>query len=104
MLEVALKEAKQAGACRISEISILVGEISGVARESVEFYFGFLKKDTIAEGASLKFKEVPFRLKCRKCGEIFKTEGETWQCPACGERSAGVESGREFMIEGLEVE
>lgn len=104
LLSLALEHARQAGANRILRINLVVGEYSGVVDESVEFYFRFLSKDTIAAGASINFKHTKAQLRCRKCDIIFSAEGTEFRCPNCKEQQIEITGGRELYLESLEVE
>ena len=66
ILNIALEEAEKANATRISKISLVVGQASGIVPESVQFCFDELKKGSIAGEASLDFTVVPTQLKCPK--------------------------------------
>jgi hydrogenase nickel incorporation protein HypA/HybF len=104
ILQIALEHAQKAGAGKIHRIHLVIGGLSGVVHESVQFYFDFVSKDTLAEGAQLVFKRVPARFRCRKCAEEFEFQGENWNCPACQAPGPDIISGREFYLESLEVE
>ncbi len=104
MVELALDEGKKAGARKIGKISLVIGEMSGVVDESVEFYFGFLSKDTIAEGAALEFKRVPMTAKCRNCRHEFTPNEFDWTCPKCKGSNLEIIAGDELRIESIEVE
>jgi len=104
LLEVALENAARANAARILQISVVVGELTGVAVESLDFYFGFLRKDTIAAGASLVFKHAPARLHCRQCNIDFTAENYDFRCPNCREPQVEIIGGRELYVESMEVE
>lgn len=104
MLNLALEHAQQAGARRITRINLVVGEISGVVDESVQFYFDFMSKDTLAAGAQLSFERKPARFRCSACGQEFPLRDGNWICPACQGLGGEVISGREFYMESIEVE
>ena len=104
LLSVALEHAEKAEAEKILKINLVVGELAGVVRESVEFYFTFLSKDTVASQAIIHFNWVPAKFRCRNCGEIFVPERLSYTCPSCGDRQLDVIAGRELYIESLEVE
>jgi len=104
ILDIAIKHAQQAGAARITRINLVIGEMSGVVDDSVQFYFDFLSKETIAEEATLVFDRRPAVYRCRECQATFHPEGLTWECPVCDALSFEVVSGREFRIESIEVE
>jgi hydrogenase nickel incorporation protein HypA/HybF len=104
MLAVVLENAEREKAEKILKINLFVGELSGVVQESVEFYFNFLSRDTIASQAVINFNHVPTKLRCRKCGEIFTPDKLSYQCPACGDQQVDIIAGRELYIESLEIE
>jgi hydrogenase nickel incorporation protein HypA/HybF len=104
MVELALGEGKKAGAKKIGKINLVIGEMSGVVDESVSFYFGFLSKDTIAEGATLEFKRVPMTTRCKDCGNEFTPKEFDWTCPKCKGAHLDVIAGDELRIESIEVE
>ena len=104
ILDIAVKHAQQAGASRISKINLVVGELSRVVDDSVQFYFDFLSKDTMAAGAALVFDRRPAVYRCRECETTFHPEGFAWECPACSALGFEVLSGREFRIDSIEVD
>ncbi len=104
MVELALDEGKKAGAKRIGKISLIIGEMSGVVDESVKFYFDFLSKDTIAEGAQLDFKRIPMKARCKKCQNEFILNEFDWVCPKCKGSKLEIIGGDELRIESIEVE
>ena len=65
MLDLALEHAK---GHRITDVYLRVGMMSLVVPESVEFYFEYLSKGTLAEGATLHFETVPIEMTCTDCG------------------------------------
>ncbi len=104
MLSLALEKANEAKASKITQINLVIGELSGIADECVQFYFDFLSKDTIASGAGLTFERVPLKLRCRNCEAVFLPEGLDWSCPECQGSTVEMISGRECYMESIEVE
>ena len=104
MLDLVLEEAKKAGATRVDRVNLVVGDMSGVVGESVEFYFGFLAKETIAREAVLSFRNVPTQARCHTCGEVSALGVQDWSCPACGNGSMEIVTGNELYVESIEVE
>ena len=104
ILSIALEKANAVNASRVSKINLVIGEMSGIVDECVEFYFDFLNKDTIAAQASLSFQHPPTRLHCRNCDATFSPDNLDWTCPKCHEQSIEIVSGRECYVESIEVE
>ena len=104
ILDLALGEAKAAQANRIIKINLVVGELSGIVSDSIEFYFDFLKKDSVAADATLEFTMVPAQLRCRDCQTEFNPQNSLWICPSCRNTNIDLVAGRDCYIESIEVE
>jgi hydrogenase nickel incorporation protein HypA/HybF len=104
LLDVVLKKAEEAKATKVLRIYVVAGELSGVLTDAVEFYFGFLSKGTVADGASVFFVQPPPQVRCRNCGSVYSPENLNLTCPNCKERKIEILSGRELYIESVEVE
>jgi hydrogenase nickel incorporation protein HypA/HybF len=104
VLSLAMEKAGAAKASRIIRINLVVGELSGIVSECIQFYFDFISKDTIAGGAELTFEVKPTKLQCRKCETIFTPRDSDWACPDCHEANIEIVSGRECYMESIEVE
>ena len=104
LLEIALRHAEKAGAHHITRLNLVVGELSSVIDESVQFYWDIVARDTLAEGSELCFERVPGSLRCLGCGNVFSLNGQDYACPVCGENQVVVAGGDEFRLESIEVE
>jgi hydrogenase nickel incorporation protein HypA/HybF len=104
IVNIALTKAGEAQANKVTQIKLVVGELSGFAPDCIQFYFDLLSKDTIAQGAVLHFESVPAQLRCRDCSAIFQAQDTLWACPKCQGRSVEISKGRELYIESMEVE
>jgi hydrogenase nickel incorporation protein HypA/HybF len=104
ILSLALEKAGEAKAGRITRINLVVGELSGVVSDCVQFYFDTVSKNTIAGGAELAFETRPTKLRCRKCQNVFIPKDSEWSCPDCREAGIEIVSGRECYMESIEVE
>ena len=104
ILRVAVEHAERARAKRITDIHLVVGNLSTIVDDSVQFYFDFLSPDTLADGAKLHFKRVPARLRCRQCDHEFEPRDMDWHCPQCNALGGDVIAGKEFYLDSLEVE
>jgi hydrogenase nickel incorporation protein HypA/HybF len=104
MLSLALEKAGEAKAKKITRINLVIGELSGVVGECVQFYFDAISRNTIAEGAALSFENKPTQIRCRKCQIVFSPVNHEWSCPQCHEIGLEIVSGRECYMESIEVE
>jgi len=104
ILDIVLSEAKAAQANKVTKISLVIGELSGIVSDCVLFYFDFIKKGNAAEEAAIDFRLVPVELRCRDCLTNFNPKDSAWVCPNCQSTSLEVISGRECYVESIEVE
>jgi len=104
ILALALENAEKANARKIISINLVVGNYTGVLEDAVDFYFGFLSKDTIAAGAKINYTHVPGQLRCRDCDILFPLQKHDYHCPKCEGRQVEIVGGRELYIENMEVE
>ncbi len=104
LLSIVLEHAEKASAKRILRVNLQIGALSGIIDESVQFYFDFIGRDTLAEGAKLCFTHVPARFRCAQCGQEFEPGERDWDCPECGATGGRLIAGQEMTIESIEVE
>ena len=104
ILDIALKAAKEQNAVRIRAIRLCLGPFAGIVPECVQMYLDVLAKGTPAEGAKIKVTTVPLKVRCRDCGREGEIDRAHIACPFCGSLRLQRLSGREFLVESLEVD
>jgi len=104
MVDLVLDEAKKGGASKVKKINLVLGELSGVVGDCVQFYFGLMSKDTIAEGAVISFSTVVPQARCRQCARVFEVKESNWICPECNSINIELVAGNELFVESIEVE
>ena len=104
MLDLVLEEAEKAGAKEVGRINLVIGQMSGIVEECVQFYFDFLSKGTLAEGAFLSFTMTPTMARCRSCDRLFELKEFDWACPYCRGNNMEIVAGKELLVESIEVE
>jgi hydrogenase nickel incorporation protein HypA/HybF len=95
---------KHAAGRRVTVVSLRVGRLRQVVPETLEFYFEFVARDTVCEGARLEMEVVDAVLRCNPCGHEWAIEIPAFRCPACSGSDVGVAAGDEFEVESIEVE
>jgi hydrogenase nickel incorporation protein HypA/HybF len=96
--------AKHAAGRRVTVVNLRVGRLRQVIPDTLEFYFEFVARDSVCEGARLEQEIIPARLRCRGCGDEWEIEIPAFRCPACAGSDVEVASGDEFEVESIEVE
>jgi hydrogenase nickel incorporation protein HypA/HybF len=104
VLEIACKHAEKAQAKRVTDIYLVIGRLSSIVDDSVEFYWNIITKNTLCEDAKLHFKRIPAELICLDCQHQYKLSDELTPCPNCGSPRVRVRSGDEFHLESIEIQ
>jgi hydrogenase nickel incorporation protein HypA/HybF len=104
ILETALHHAQQAGATRVTDLNLVIGQFASIVDDSVQFYWDFIAKDTLAEGAKLHFQRIPAKLQCLDCGNTYAPGDEILTCPQCQSTQVKMTTGEEFRLESINIE
>ena len=109
MHELALSSAivntavKHCGGRRVALVSLRVGMLRQVIPDTLDFYFEFVARDTLCEGARLEQEVVDAVLRCRPCEYEWPIEIPAFRCPQCGGSEVEIASGDEFLVESIEL-
>ena len=95
---------KHAQGRRVTVVSLRVGRLRQVIPETLEFYFEFVARGTVCEGATLEQEVIDARLRCRPCATEWSIDLPAFRCPTCGGGDVEVAGGNEFEVQSIEVE
>lgn len=87
---------------QVEQVTIVVGRLSGVVADSVQFCFELCTAGTELEGARLEIVDVNGRARCRTCGDEVDLPDFIALCP-CGSADLEVLAGDELSIRSVEV-
>jgi hydrogenase nickel incorporation protein HypA/HybF len=105
ILQVVLAAAARADARAVTGIDLVIGDLSSVVDDSVQFYFDVLSQDTLAAGATLHFQREPAIAACADCGAQTPVRPPIEPvCPACQGIHIQVTGGRAFRVASIEIE
>ena len=104
ILQIAEKHALQANAKKVTDITLIIGNLSSIIDDSVVFYWEMISKGTICEGSIIHFNRLPAIILCLACNQTFEMPGELVPCPNCGSYQLKIQSGEEFFLESIEIE
>jgi len=105
ILDVVLDAAREAGADRILSVDLVIGDLSSMVDDSVQFYFDLLGRDTAAAGARLRIRRERAVADCASCMARYEVAPPLVPvCEQCGELTLRVSGGREFYIDSIEVD
>lgn len=105
ILDLAIETAQKHGAARVIAIDLVIGDLSSIVDDSVQFYFDLLSRGTMADGAELRFQREPAVASCNDCSHQFDvTPPLALECPLCDSHRLQVRGGREFYVATIDVE
>lgn len=104
LLALTLQHAKKANAGKIVKINLVIGSLTGLAEESIRFYFNILSEGTVAEESLINISRIPLRVRCQKCTLDFTPQADNWRCPACNGYRGDIICGRECYVDSIEIE
>lgn len=104
ILNIAVQHARQANAVRVTSLHLVIGQLSSIVDDSVQFYWDMISAGTVCEGAQLHFERRPAMLRCLDCGQTYTLNRELTDCPNCHSARIKIVSGEEFFLDSMEVE
>lgn len=104
ILEIALRHAEQAQGIEITDIYLVIGQLSSFVDESIQFYWGLIADGTIAKNARLHFRRVAAEAECSQCYRRYAIYERGLLCPHCGGNQVNIVAGDEFYVEAIDVE
>ena len=104
LLALAVQHAQSVQAERITGVYVVIGQLSSVIDESVQFYWDLISAGTLAAGAQLHFRRVPAAFRCADCRHEYALTAEALACPACGSVRVSLIAGEALYLEALDIE
>jgi hydrogenase nickel incorporation protein HypA/HybF len=104
ILSASFEAAEKAGAHKITEIRVSIGELTEIQEFALQFAFEALTPDTMAEGATLSVTHIPATSKCNDCGIEYEHDRFQMICPECGAFNVTPLTGRELQIDSIETD
>ncbi|MGE5554540.1 MAG: hydrogenase maturation nickel metallochaperone HypA [Betaproteobacteria bacterium] len=104
MVEIVEAELKKRGLSKVTAVKVVIGQLSNVVPESLEFCWEVATQATAAAGSKLVIEVRPVTAKCQSCGHEFTVENYSFLCPACGSGNTIQTGGNELYIDHLLAE
>lgn len=94
--------AKQNDFCRISSVTLELGEVSGIIPSYLtDCWTWACSKNELMQGAELLIEEVPAVTFCEACGSSYETVKHGRVCPVCGSEHTYLLQGNEAIIKEI---
>jgi hydrogenase nickel incorporation protein HypA/HybF len=89
---------------RITDLYLVIGQLSSMIDDSVQFYWDIISQNTTAEGSRLHFRRIPAEFQCKSCLTRYPMRGDDFMCPECGSAEVRIAAGEEFYLEAIDVD
>lgn len=99
-----LREAKTHEAKKVLKVKVKIGRLSHFTPGSFKEHFYHAAAGTIASKAVLEVAVSPAQARCASCKKEFELNNETSLCPFCLSVDFEVISGKDALVESVEVE
>lgn len=104
VFEAVEKEAARRPDARFLSVGLRIGELTAIDKDSLEFGWEAITRDTSLQELKLAIETVARQQKCGTCEEIFRAVDFETQCPKCGNLATTTISGDELDIAYIEVD
>jgi hydrogenase nickel incorporation protein HypA/HybF len=104
ILDIASKQAEKEAASKVTDIYLVIGHLSSIVDDSVQFYWDIITKDTICEGSTLHFERIQAKFRCNSCKKEFNLDDRISFCPECKSNNITLVAGDEFRMDSIEIE
>jgi hydrogenase nickel insertion protein HypA len=96
--------AARENATRVARVVVVVGRLSGVEPEALEFAWPSAAEGTVAAHAELVIEALPMTLTCRTCGVRAEANEPFPICDACSSVDVDVGDARALRLKTIDVE
>ena len=87
----------------VVSVTVDIGALSGVSRESFEFAFPIAVEGTALAGAMLMVEETPVGVTCDDCGLQSQPDKVNLLCAKCGSSRIQITAGRDFFVKEVQL-
>ncbi len=105
VLRIVKAVARDNGLKTVSSISLVVGRLSGINIEALQFAFDALKRqDNLLQNSELMVEEKEGEGRCPRCEQLVPVWHYDLICPDCGYLPMQVVGGDEFYVKSISGE
>lgn len=102
VISIVESEAQKGEFTRVIAIKLRIGAASGIVHRCMSDFFPIASRGTIAENAELRMEAIAVTVHCNSCGFEGAPSGAV--CQSCGGEDYTLVTGREFLVDSIEVE
>lgn len=110
-LNIAIDYAIKEKAREITEITMVIGKLSGVVPSALQFAFDVIKHSFMEQNNAININNIRLKIEllpvicyCDSCQENFYPDEWIFQCPKCNLFSHNIIQGKEIKLISIQVE
>lgn len=88
----------------VKKVKVVVGKISTVAPEALDFAFDMVGQGTEFEGLEREIEYVPLTIRCNDCSEEMELDEPFLFCRKCDSFNVEVLTGKELYVDSFVVD
>jgi len=105
VMDMVRESAIEHNISKVSKLKLVIGKLTMVLPDSLQFSFEVLSQDELFRGAVLDIEMREIRILCKQCDQYSVLEdGYNFVCPACGANKVEIVNGRELYLDNYEGE
>ena len=104
VLDAVRAESALHGGARVTRAGLRIGELSGVAVDSLRFCLEVLIGGTDLASLAFEFESTPWTRRCHRCDTVFRVIDARPECAACGSADTESAGGDQMELSFLELE
>ena len=89
---------------QISQVELIIGPLSGVDVDALQFALNSIKSNTILEESEFIFHSPHLLLFCKNCQNEYVADCQDYVCPACQLTDYEIIQGCELLIKSIRGE
>jgi hydrogenase nickel incorporation protein HypA/HybF len=103
LLESCEREARKAGAEKVTAIRVKVGRLSNIEPALLSSAFEFFSEDSFCNGARLEIIKQNVVIECAECGAKTELSELNFCCPNCKSEDIKLIDGEDIILMSLEI-
>ncbi|MBK7093665.1 MAG: hydrogenase maturation nickel metallochaperone HypA [Saprospiraceae bacterium] len=103
IVDLAEQEAAKAGGNNIESIELVVGKLSGVEIEALDFVWSSATEGTMLENAERITIQIKGKARCLECGNEYDIESLYENCPECNSYFKDIIQGKELQLKSITI-
>jgi hydrogenase nickel incorporation protein HypA/HybF len=103
IIQIVEKSFNKNSGKRIESVTLLIGQLSGIEVDALEFSFSIIKNETVLHNVELVIEKIEGQGKCQKCNMVFAMNKYGMPCPSCQSYNIDILKGKEMKVLRINV-